>query len=169
VKRHLFNALAVISLALCTLSCGCWISSYLVTDFYKVGFGSGRGFEFDAGRGLFVLGTWSKSDRDVIGVAHQMTSPNWLFSEIYRAEHVWPIGPLTIVNETRYDLHHFWAIFLPSWLATVIFIPLPVAWLWRRQLRRRYQRRGSKNRCIHCGYDLRATPNRCPECGQVPT
>src|SRR5438132_173604 len=51
-----------------------------------------------------------------------------------------------------------------QWLfaAIIVISVICLAWIIRRDLRRRKDR-GRK--CIVCGYDLRATPHTCPECG----
>jgi hypothetical protein len=50
----------------------------------------------------------------------------------------------------------------PLWLATVLTLVLPTAYVarWHRDVRR--QRTAL---CLTCGYDLHASKGRCPECG----
>jgi hypothetical protein len=136
VKRLALNFLAGMSLMLVVVAVGFWISSYLLADFYKIGIGRGRGFEFDSSEGQYFLGTWSNSDY-VVDFHHNMSEANWRFGDVDHCQHVWQLGPVTLVNETRYDLHNFWGARLPYWLATLAFMPLPVAWIWDRKHRRR--------------------------------
>jgi hypothetical protein len=50
----------------------------------------------------------------------------------------------------------------PCWLAAIVFLVLPMFWIWARMGQQSRTRRGS---CRRCGYDLRASKDRCPECG----
>jgi hypothetical protein len=47
--------------------------------------------------------------------------------------------------------------------ALLSFAVAAVGWVERARRRRR----GERNQCPRCGYDVRATPAQCPECGSV--
>jgi hypothetical protein len=51
---------------------------------------------------------------------------------------------------------------LPWWLPTIFLLGMIG---YRQFIRTRTRNRQTRNRCVHCGYDLRATPDKCPECG----
>ncbi len=54
------------------------------------------------------------------------------------------------------------SVYVPHWLAAVVFSVMPSIWLVRTARLRRRVRSGC---CLTCGYDLRASTDRCPECG----
>ena len=56
----------------------------------------------------------------------------------------------------------WWIARVPLWLITPVLLALPLHSAWKSF---RSRRRGAKNLCICCGYDLRASPGVCPECG----
>jgi hypothetical protein len=58
---------------------------------------------------------------------------------------------------------------LPLWFLASCFALPPAIWYSALLHQRRRRRRFAMGLCESCGFDLRATPNRCPECGLVPS
>jgi hypothetical protein len=65
-------------------------------------------------------------------------------------------------------LERRYSLLLPFWSLALLWLSLPVGWLFLYRGHWRRRRRREKGLCVKCGYDLRGTPDRCPECGTVP-
>jgi hypothetical protein len=162
VKRRLFNAGALVSLALCLAVTGLWACSYWRGFIWRqrLGESSFQVFSFDGGLGLSTPAE-ERPGYESYGWTPMRINPSlatslpplWQF-DIGRTElrfkgHRGP--PLRV--------HRLW---FPHWVLSALLAILPSHWLWRRWRRSRI-----KGKCLACGYDLRGTPGSkaCPECG----
>jgi len=166
-----FNALAVVSGAICVLVIALWLRSAQAAESvsYTAPDGSLRidlqsincRLEFIWTSQWMTGGTmktgmrWHR--REVLdGKALEMFRFNWRrigFDVSHRQFNATTFG---------YDKRR---CSIPYWFLVVMSCTLP--WLWIADVRAK-TRHSRLCICHDCGYDLRATPDRCPECGAVP-
>jgi hypothetical protein len=184
LRRHLLNALTLLSLLLFAATIALWVRSYGGSDYIQ---------------------RQTPGNVTPHSISHHTTGVQWTLGQIRltTGQHTAylppgydpPQGPTTSLwGRGRLGKGHtgwervsgpsFWnrlgfcryrtgtgasfydqteeGITLPAWLPALPFLIPPLLWtkaVWRR---RRHRRAGL---CRACAYDLRATPERCPECG----
>ncbi len=187
ISQFLFNALSLLSLALCVATAGFLECSYINTDHFWLGEGFGR-TDVTTARGRLLI------QRQISGARGQ------LWTEFFHRRMGWGVTPWMYENTSsdstseifvvRTEKHHWialglernsglgdwgdyspndrwWSLAIPYWMLLIVFAILPLR--WRMLLRRRRMRRNGVRlgRCGQCDYDMRATPAQCPECGTV--
>jgi hypothetical protein len=178
MRRRLFNAAAVVSLALCLSTLVAAARSFARTDdfawlkmddagAYYFGVVSGR-----AGLSVaFDAELYEKQSQTDAPAARPAGKWSWQDHGVGPPRRLTP--PFNTGERTRFGFWFKWThtadtirreIILPYWFLTVFTGLLPILWLTRRRdsLRRR---RLAAGLCTRCGYDLRASPDNCPECG----
>ena len=171
MKRHAFDILSMISLALCATCVLIWYRSYYVSEqwcvlgspcsknrrpvvceFYSVNGGVGLmwcGGNFGKMVGSPTMINYQSYRGNPHGYPNcQFVKPWYGFSIARRSSRMPFNGPPFL-----YFITAPYPVFI---LATTA---LPLLWLRRRS------RRALPGFCSMCGYDLRATLERCPECG----
>jgi hypothetical protein len=178
VKRRLFNAGALVSLALCVAVVMLWVTSYRSTYW----------LHYRARSGDFSVGSWSGSlvvacDPPVVlpkgfawGTSPGRPGLSGLWSLHFKHVQRLPFNETTVRPNVRPQLSY--ELVFPHWLM-LLATALPFA-SWLRTRRGR-----SGGLCPGCGYDLRGTPSgaapgtpgsdsgggsgspsrTCPECG----
>lgn len=144
MKRHLFNARAIASLASAALLITLWARSF-------------NGLMY-ASRGKLVAtsmeGAWTLSWQEVPGDKIVLSAPRggWPNLLAFRCgARALPFG----MPGKLYQLS------APYWPLVLITLVPPAAWL-----RARSRKRPTGRECAACGYDLRGSAARtCPECG----
>jgi hypothetical protein len=190
VRRHLFNFLTVLSLALCAAVTGLIIAgSIRPRTISWAGYGPGARYttesvvavSVDRSRIglLFSRRSGSAGDEDLLfrrDVRRERFSvspglPSYMLDPAQFADWSWKgfgyqIGPPG--KSARDPGVRAWAawVIAPSWLCSAATLVLPVHWASRLIRAARARARVRNALCPRCGYDLRATPGRCPECGE---
>ena len=181
LRRTIFNALTVLSLALCLATAALWVRSYWASD----GFLYSRNQNISIGRCLrgklsilTVEGRGNVAGFEWVRWAHLVDmeinsiAPGAFGSGSDRGDtnmrfagfHYQRLTQSYLVRQPL-RLQDF-----PSRLLTFPFWPMCLIGVWPilPAVYRRVKaiRPGNPlGTCRKCGYDLRATPNRCPECG----
>ena len=172
LARHVLNALAVLSLLLCMVTCVLWVRSYRTLDsvmfLHRCSLSSRVG-----GLHLYIMGPGRMGDFCIFSMP--LPSGEWDGGE-YRSPSLRRFGGFLLAeDEIRFSSGSivyfgprlfYTAIRIPDWFVLAVLGILPMASGSVRLLRR--NRRSHLSLCCACGYDLRATPDRCPECGTVP-
>jgi len=173
MKRRVFTILAVLSLAICVMTCVLWTRSYYghpyaykCTTHWRWSIIVHRGKVFAMWAAVVSPHAYDDIVRPLSwGEDTLMTSP-----DVYVA----PWGRDWTWGQSNFQ----WAIFqygsgglgggferwisFPAWLVGCLALVVPLSRTWRLRSDLIIRRKG---RCVQCGYDLRATPDRCPECG----
>jgi hypothetical protein len=164
MKRHLFNLLAAVSLALCVATGVGWSRSHFSS--YIIEFWPHAQREKTETEYVFSLSksgvSVGKDDQDRYGARR------WRFRRgPPNEEPAWSQAIfLSFAGITAEKSDPDWeAVTIPFWLIGIVTGIVPAIWVryWRLGELRGRRLRG--NLCLACGYDLRATPDRCPECG----
>jgi len=180
LKRHLFNLLAGLSLAISLATAVFWARSYyvgenwtfLVRDRGK----SGRYREV-----LHVLTHCGQFNLSWGGALVESANGHTfalvvLYGQRQPPTQAWFFGSYENHQDQFTIFMHRHGFFLdgdsnlqtPGWavcfFSGILAILLTKPWLRVLKFRRR-----NLGRCVACGYDLRATPDRCPECGTAPS
>jgi hypothetical protein len=178
VKRSLFNVLTTLSLLLWVATAVLWVRSILLEEgfkSYKVDPKTGSCFMVDIewDRGVFGVCIWSSNSPE------NPSNGPWPLSasqplHYVRYFHGSPGGFLGQIGSIEFGHYRnsrtdfSYGLLVRFFVIIGLCSILPV---WRFILevrkRERVMRRGLRNQCVRCGYDLRATPDRCPECGTI--
>jgi hypothetical protein len=179
MRRRLFTAPSILSLLLCMAMAVLWVRSYHAYDSVQAGAGlsfwsidshrGAVGFRWETDRSPDIARLWRKrGSRGAIALrSWPVRQPTPLAEEcrwytLGFGGHVYDISHLFVVRNGQALTRSRLLVVSDAFLVTV-FAVLPVLWLGRRAVRRRFAQYG---RCAFCGYDLRASPDRCPECGK---
>jgi hypothetical protein len=158
VKRRLFNAGALLSLAICLASLGLWVRSGGRAATLQLGPSRLGAIYATAAAGGLTLVFVTEPD-------HIAFSP--LMLDTYSAV---ATNPLTRFSYHRRDAWMSWSGYFPQrrvltfpiWVVSIVSAATPLLWVHRRTRRRA----SGPGMCAACGYDLRGTPgSQCPECG----
>jgi hypothetical protein len=180
VKRHLFNALAAVSMVLCVAILAIWLCGGWVDNSGRFKPLPGRWeFTSDGHRGFMQIVLLHHSNTRIVGpIIPSGSSAVWdawerRFPPKVRVQNYadygfgFEYGPLVAVDATHHAMEfgtRTW-VMLPFGFVAALFGTLPIVALFISLRRRSSVRQGM---CAACGYDLRATPERCPECGVIP-
>jgi len=168
MRRRLFNAIALLSLALLLASAALWLCAWRSPTLKKLSDSpaGGSSVSLDAGRVTYF---------------HYVLDADPVTSQLLRGAVLPGVGgrpwrnagfalewrrPLSIAfGGGKPSTFGEWTVIsVPFWSLIALSAPLPLAWLARR-LRSRL--RGAAGLCPGCGYDVRASADRCPECGKT--
>jgi hypothetical protein len=184
VRRHLFNALAVLSLLLCAATVTIWVRSMSHGGALPA-VKEQSGWQFQSLRGRVCvthvaaigqspgaadqpgLAVWEDrppvewpSDQPTMCLFYGVRNmPEASLSNgfgLAQVRNVSAWGPETPPRQWRAN-----GVAVPYWMPLALFLVSPL--VWAATFRRRGRAR--RGECLRCGYDLRATPDRCPECG----
>jgi len=144
VKRRIFNAIAVLSLAI-----SIWIT-LLPIHFPR---------SMNGSRPHWANG-WGSLSRDGLNYQCGTMALHSIRLPFTEATHLHLLGLDYYSEGPRYRSLH-----VPAWAIFCVLLALPAARVFATYQSHRPLLKG---RCAKCGYDLRATRERCPECGAVP-
>jgi hypothetical protein len=174
MKRHLFTAIACLSLLLGAAIVALWIRSDWISD------SIGRDYHIRA-NGTTIIRI--ESERGYVRIRRALDDismdlpavcqkPPWEYRS-YRIDANWPPErPLSEYHEPYWEFCHIgWVSYDGAGNSLIQFPHAAIAGIFGIAalifFRLRPQRFGP-GQCSKCGYDLRATPHRCPECGTIP-
>ena len=164
--RYVFNALALLSAALCVVTVGLWV---LRDDAVAWSLGSGRAYWIGFSESEVYFASTVPTERGLAGTAFLRRLGGMPMTFLDLRPGTWR----RTIRGMRFDAGIDWsprsgadvALVAPAWFVLVVSLVLPLRWL---DVRRKRRRTFGPGRCQGCGYDLRATPDRCPECGALP-
>jgi hypothetical protein len=178
MRRHLFDFVAIVSLALCVSTAALWRVSYLLK--WEAGgeridtdrFGRTK-YSLEVVRGkisVVCLRFKADANRQTSFVKYPGTSSAngvgqlWPQSGFYPAGMFWDSSSWNFRWENARAPYRGGRVHIaaPCWFVFIVTAVPPALWLYICNRRRQQLGLG---RCRVCGYDLRATPDRCPECG----
>ncbi|HEY8668357.1 MAG TPA: hypothetical protein VIL86_17030 [Tepidisphaeraceae bacterium] len=194
MRRHVFNVLGSLSLALCVGVGLLGVRNIFRGDHLAYSWLQAQGPEIHGGN---LVALYSKRGGFVMEVTCVRTAPGIyllksspIFAPIPDGHLYWDSYPARVdalpygnflgrVGDWLGFTYAYWNNFLPIyfdtqsmtlvivpiWFPMLLFALLPALRLRRYLLDRQRHRPGF---CRQCGYDLRATPLRCPECGTPP-
>jgi hypothetical protein len=190
MKRHLLNALALLSLLLFVATGMMWVRSEHVSDEWDIAFSR---LIKPQGQNSTMLGLSTfRGDVEIQGLRLRIPDTQALMADLgskhdlmplngWEFSHEHPPEGLDLIDRStfwrrigfgfrstgaasEYGAESSWIIATPAWLILIVSLLMPLQRVFSFISRHRRKRR---RLCVHCGYDVRATPDRCPECGTV--
>jgi len=177
--RHIFNALALLSLLMDVAVSVLWVRSYWISD--QIDWRGDRGWRAVSTTQGYVavnllLADWSGYPETFHGPRYVRDVARLPYNHLLEMDGNWDDKDTNWEwaglewhgkrNVRRGTLHaHAVA---PFWSVVAMWGMLPLTWVGMRvRSGMRGRRRRRLGLCVACGYDVRATPGRCPECGTV--
>lgn len=177
MKRRLFMAFAMASLALSVTTAGIWLQSYWSYDLLAHEAYSGVGTELISFSGRVVFyhynsyaegvepnQNWGVESAPLSSTMGVVIATQFGF---LRGGHWWNRVGFVIVSSAELGPHtSMIVVMVPHWFLVGVFAIAPAIAGDRFRMERRIRNRVRLGHCQSCGYDIRATPDRCPECGK---